>query len=782
MSGTVPDWLERWLGIDAASPGEGTLWSLENTWRWAPWVTLLAAIVVVTCVAYVYAREGTAAGRALKALLIGMRLALIVLVALMIAEFRLSLRRTGLPTVAVVVDDSASMGIEDRYDDKKLESLVARRLKSADDQRHDRLALAKSVLLPGGNDLLTAIERRYRLNLYFVSGAARAQHGSLAELQQATEALEPRGESSRLGAGLRHVLGDLRGTPPAAIVLVTDGINTDGPSLAEAARGARHKGVPLFTVGLGSEQPVRDVELADLLVDEVVFVDDVVNFQFKLTATGLAGKTATVVLREKDDPAVLAETKVTLAADGQSERVQLPYRPTKVGQFEYVVEVEPMADEAQSENNRQQRLVSVRKEQIKVLLVQAYPNYEFRYLKNMLDRDSTIELKTVLQDADLEYTELDHTALRVFPVRREELFAFDVVIFGDVNPSYLSASAMQNLAEFVEKKGGGVAFIAGPSFTPVGYRNTPLEPLFPVDLSSVSSGQNQSHDEGFVVEPTELGMASPQMQLGDTPAETARIWQDLPPMYWSLEVGHVKPAARVLAEREGNGRSEPLFLMQYVGAGKVLFHATDDTWRWRYRVGDVFFARYWVQAIRYLSRTKLLGKDHAIELSVDRREYRRGEPVRLRARFIDEREAPAEDEGVSVMIEREGQKNQRVTLVRHATDRGVFEGALEGAMDGRYHAWLVTPALEGRRPLDRFSRHRAAGRAGTRADGRRPTETSRRRNARALLPPRRSRSPARRLASGPASTHRNAATLFAVGPLVGASGVFDADRGRMDSA
>ena len=45
--------------------------------------------------------------------------------------------------------------------------------------------------------------------------------------------------------------------------------------------------------------------------------------------------------------------------------------------------------------------------------------------------------------------------------------------------------------------------------------------------------------------------------------------------------------------------------MQYVGAGKVLFHATDETCRWRRRVGDVFFARYWVQTIRYLSRSKL---------------------------------------------------------------------------------------------------------------------------------------------------------------------------------
>jgi hypothetical protein len=50
-------------------------------------------------------------------------------------------------------------------------------------------------------------------------------------------------------------------------------------------------------------------------------------------------------------------------------------------------------------------------------------------------------------------------------VRREELFEFDVVIFGDVNPSFLSTSVLANLNEFVEKKGGGVAFISGPRYS-----------------------------------------------------------------------------------------------------------------------------------------------------------------------------------------------------------------------------------------------------------------------------------------------------------------------------
>ncbi len=46
MSGILPAWLEQWLGVAPASPGEGTVWSLENTWNWAPWVTLLFLLFV----------------------------------------------------------------------------------------------------------------------------------------------------------------------------------------------------------------------------------------------------------------------------------------------------------------------------------------------------------------------------------------------------------------------------------------------------------------------------------------------------------------------------------------------------------------------------------------------------------------------------------------------------------------------------------------------------------------------------------------------------------------
>jgi hypothetical protein len=236
------------------------------------------------------------------------------------------------------------------------------------------------------------------------------------------------------------------------------------------------------------------------------------------------------------------------------------------------------------------------------------------------------------------------------------------------------------------------------------YRNTRLAELIPIDLATAALPPPDALAKPGRIEPTDVGHSKPQMQLGDSMAQTAEVWRSLPGVFWCLETQQVKPAAQVLAEHESrltaDGRKLPVFIYRITGAGKVLFHATDETNRWRERIGDKYFARYWLQAIRYLSRGKLLGDETAARLVTDRSKYRRGEPIHFQLRFMDERRLPAADGGVTVMYQRQDEGSRPIKLARSSDNPTLFEGQVSGLVEGKYHAWVVEPSLAGQPAAD----------------------------------------------------------------------------------
>ncbi len=706
--------------------GTGVETTRSHSWPWPPSVTIVLLAGAAALVIWVYVRERGAAGRLMKTFLAAIRVALVCLVVFMMYGWMLHRHRTDLPDIVILVDDSESMATVDHYDNRKQRSSLVGRLRKTELDGITRLNLAKLLLLENGGETIEDLSQKYNLKLYVVGGSARARSFAASDSPVGMEAeetvadvirsIDPQQPTSRLGKGVRDVLETQRGRPTAAIILLTDGITTEGKTVAEAAQYARRKAVPLFVVGLGNEKPPRDVRLSDLLVDDVVFVGDLVNLDFNVTGPGYEGRSVKVRLRQggRDEP--LAEETVTISESDEPKSARLSFRPQEEGDFHFTVEVESLDDEANPDNNHQTRLVKVRDETLRVLYVQEYPSFEFRFLKNMLNRsmkrgstEKAIELTTVLQDADLEYAELDETAQRVFPVGREELFAYDVLIFGDVDPSFLSKSVMENITAFVEERGGGLIFVAGPRHTPLSYRETPLAKLLPIDLDTATAPPlGAVLEDEYAIQPTRLGIDSPQMQLESSLAASLGVWRSLPGVYWLLEASDLRHGARALAidpTRTGSsGENLPVICMQFVGAGKVIFHATDESYRWsRHEAGEHYFARYWIQTIRYLSRSKLLDGSRLAELTSDREEYRRGQPVRLRVRFFDDRLAPAHDDGVTVVLEREGSKRRQITLHRDTAARGVFEGTASNLTDGNYRAWIATPTLEGRPPSQRFA-------------------------------------------------------------------------------
>jgi hypothetical protein len=727
----VTDWilhkLADNLGVAPARAGEAISPHIRYEQPWAQWLLVFTVLGGAGFIVWIYRHEGQATATS-KVGLAALRTMLVLLAVFMLSEAVLSVERTGLPYLTILVDDSASEQISDQYESpeirSKLDALAAPEAESRapgapspkgvgvaaagsgdGEARTSRLAIAKGLILNDKARLIRELQKQYKVRIYSVSNSARLvadvdKADALGRAVESVRSLSADGTQTRLGDGVRQVLTELRGAPPSAIVILSDGQTTEGEPLSKAADLAARKGVPLYTIGLGSSEKARDLELTELLVDDVVFVDDAVRFQAKLSARGFEGQKVEIRLKEREpgseDPKsdhVLETKSVDAPRDGQPARVELVYRPKVTGERTFIIEVDPRPRELQVDNNRIERVITVRKEKLKVLYVDSEPRYEFRYLKNYLDREESIDLNVVLLSSDPEYSEQDRVALPTFPASKDDLFAYDVVLFGDADTSFLSQSQMQNLVQFVTEKGGGVLFIAGESFNPLSYRGTPLELLLPIELADARNPTAIGTGiTSFRPDLTIEGRSNPIFRLGDNDVDSMNIWGKLPELFWYFEAPRKKPAALVLAEHPTATGSEgklPLILYQFLGAGKVMFHAFDDTWRWRFRAGDRYFGRFWVQTIRFMARSRLVGQ-HQAEIQTDRRRYQRGQPIQFRVRFPNPGLAPAGDD-LTIQVQRKGQGPRKLTLKLMPGTKNVFEGALPQAAEGNYEVRLLPP-------------------------------------------------------------------------------------------
>ena len=183
--------------------------------------------------------------------------------------------------------------------------------------------------------------------------------------------------------------------------------------------------------------------------------------------------------------------------------------------------------------------------------------------------------------------------------------------------------------------------------------------------------------------------------------------------------GRARAAWKRWATRTTDSHPSPVICLQFVGAGRVVFQATDESYLWSRISRQRHVLRALLDPDDPLSEpSKLLGTSRTVELMSDRAQYYRGESVPLHVRFFDERMAPVADDGVVVVVEQETGRRQRIKLHRDLTRRGIFEGTVSNLAEGSYRAWIAAPTIEDNPPADDFVVVPPPGRTCTTGDGR----------------------------------------------------------------
>jgi hypothetical protein len=615
------------------------------------WVLLALILVAVACIATVYWRERGSMAR--RVVLGTLRLGLVALLVAVLCRPSLVLQRNRVEPahVALVVDRSLSMGIKDRHDADETARIA--RVVGFDDVREveelTRLEVAVAALRQDGWAALSQILLRNGVKLVSFADTVETltllSKGEAAEaIAKPLEAIPADGVLTDFSSALGNLLNRPQGMRLAAIVLASDGRFTSNAQLEELLRAAADRQIPIYPIRIGSASKEIDLEVFSAKTQSVVFANDFLLVEAAISAGGAESPlTATVRLFDEQANEAVDEKEVVIDPTQGPARVELSAKPKREGDVRYRIQVEPRPGERDLQNNQEVVDVHVLADRLKVLYVEGYPRFEYRFLKNALLREKSVELSVLLLEADDNFVQEGAESLRRFPDTVEELARFHVILFGDVDPNggWLTASQLSMLLDFVGQRGVGFGLVAGARNAPHKFAGTPLERLIPINIDPQGAGPTEVIlSRGFQGRIAPAGRESRLFRFVSDAQANEQIVSSLPELFWTSPNWGSKPGASVLLEHPEKSTASgplPIVVLGRYGAGKIFFQGTDDSWRWRRHTGELLYDGYWVRLMRELMNSSLASADSRYSIRTDRRRYPYGMPVRVQVEVLDPR-------------------------------------------------------------------------------------------------------------------------------------------------
>ncbi|MFN7020252.1 MAG: hypothetical protein ACK4WH_02850 [Phycisphaerales bacterium] len=504
---------------------------------------------------------------------------------------------------------------------------------------------------------------------------------------------EPVGRRTDLNRALDAALRRAAARPLSGVVVLSDGRSVEPPSRAIIRRLEAEK-VPVFTLALGSARGLTDLGIRHAEAPRTAFVNDTVPVVVELerlgpVEPGSPTPTATLELIDNASGAVLDSREVAFdpadkpadgspAAHGPDERratATLVTQPSIAGRGNWSVRVRPAAGQDAAElvedNNRVDLPIELVDRPLRVMYLDGYPRWEYRYLKNVLVREATVSSVVTMLAPGRRYIQEGTETIDALPASPEEWAAWDVLVIGDVWPGVFTVEQLHQIRERVATAGLGLVWIAGEGSVPDAWRGSPLADLVPFTADAPGTGTTQETadwGEPIVMAATPAADALGVLRLAESPTDGSWWPQRLsdPATGWSqlrwaqrIDRRALKPTTEVLAVARpalagpDSARAEaPLVMSMRFGAGRVVYVATDEIWRWRYGRGEFYTERFWLQIVRLLGRESVArsGKPAVLQVTPDRAQTDR--PVRVELTLIDQSLVDARPSSLKVRVRR----------------------------------------------------------------------------------------------------------------------------------
>ncbi len=563
--------------------------------------------------------------------------------------------------VAVLLDDSRSMQIPDW-------------------NRQARGEFLRQEFGAADRPLIKSLSDRFLVRVFRFSSTA----GRLNSVNDLSFA----GSQTKLGAALEGVREELAGLPVAGVVLVSDGADTSDASLTNALLGMKAEKLPVFTVGVGNATLTRDIQIDRVSTPRTVLKNASLLVDVVVTQTGYAGKTVTVDV--EDEGRIVGSQQVQFPADGSPATARVRATASEAGPRTFKFKVTPQADEVVAQNNVRDALIQVRDTKEKILYFEGEPRFEMKFISRAVADDENLQIVALQRTADNKFLRIGvdgpDELLGGFPKTREELFAYRALIIGSVEAGAFTGDQLQMIADFVDRRGGGLLMLGGArSFGEGGYGGTPVADALPLVIDPGTRASDPNGLARLMIQPTRAGQTHASTQIAASEGASLARWRDLPQVTAVNAPLQPKPGATVLLNgTDEGGRAQAVLAWQQYGRGKAVALTLQDTWQWQMHASisleDQTHENYWRQMLRWL----VDGAPGVVDVRATSDRVEPGEAVTLEATVVDPTYVELNDASVTARVVRPNGGTLDVPMQWTGERDGLYRASFVSTEAGTY--------------------------------------------------------------------------------------------------
>lgn len=476
---------------------------------------------------------------------------------------------------------------------------------------------------------------------------------------------------SRIGDAIRTALSTHDPATLAGIVVATDGQSNGGVDVNAAVVSARRAEVALYPLGMGSSDAPINVRIVDLNAPRRVYPGDSFVVTAVLQGSGPMPLDVDVQLLDGLDQSssdsdtrgadgtisppggVVDSQKVQVSNDGTLTGIRFELEPESVGRRRLAIRIVAPAEDKNTLDDIRDARYEVVSRKLKVMAIAGGPTREYRFVRNLLFRDKSIEMHAWLQTGQPGISQDADKLLSEFPTTAEDLFQYDAIVMFDPDWSAFNIESLDLLDRWLTQQAGGMILVAGPVYHPQWTRKrtdprvAKIAGFFPINISTrspLAATGRQGGENAWPLQFTPEARRAEFLWIAESGEKSFEVWDDFDGVYDYVDAKSAKPGAKVYANfsdptTEISG-SLPIYLAShFYGAGRVYYQGSGEMWRLRSE-SDAYFDSYYTKLIRWVGEGRLLRDSNRGLLLVDTSRAQVGDTITIRAVLTDEQFEP----------------------------------------------------------------------------------------------------------------------------------------------